>query len=234
MTAPIDIELQSIRVLAPRAKAFRFRLLDGKTFPFKAGQYVQVFPAGAPARNYFSIASPPSDAGGFELCVTSAEGALAAEFVHGLKVGQRLQALGPFGAFTLPDGPPPRDAAFLAAGSGVAPLRSMALDLIARGTERQLYLLLGARTEEDLLYGKDWAELAAKRPNFHYRATLSRPGPDWSGLKGYVQDRVTDAVPAPKEKDFYVCGPKAMVVGARETLAKLGVPEGQIHFERYG
>lgn len=231
-----DARLEKAVELAPRTRGLRFRVLGGKTLDFKAGQHLKLFASAGANPMYFSIASPPRLNDAFELCVTRvAGGAKASEFMHLLPEGGELKAEGPLGKFTLPDGEPPRDAVFVAAGSGIAPLRSMILDLVDRGTLRELRLLFGVRTENDILYREEWKTLEEACPNFKARFILSRPEGVWTGNKGYVQDQLKsgDFVAQPREADYYICGLAKMIEGVKAGLMALGVDEARVHYERY-
>jgi len=201
--------------------------------PFHAGQFVQIFvPAGdKPRRTSYSIASSPFHDTYFELCVTHVLGGVSSTFLHGLKVGDKVQAMGPLGKFTLPLDLP-RDIVFVATGSGVAPFRSMIYDLYHRKVNRDLHLVFGNRFEEDIIYRNDWETLAKSNPHFRPLHTLSRPADGWTGEAGYVQDKVAQ-IPDPLDKDYYICGLVKMVDAVSERLLSIGVPKEQIHFERY-
>ena len=54
----------------------------------------------------------------------------------------------------------------------------------------QLWLIFGNRTEKDIYYHDEFLRLAKEHANFHYLPTLSRGGPEWQGLRGYVQEHV--------------------------------------------
>jgi ferredoxin-NADP reductase len=220
--------------LTPRNKGIHFHLQDGKTLTHKPGQFVQIFvplPDGKIKRTSYSIASPPRQKDRFELCVTLVDGGKSSTFLHSLKPGDKVDAMGPLGVFTMPE-PLPRDVVFVATGSGIAPFRSMINDLFDHNTNRTLYLIFGNRYDNDIIYQKEWEDLAAKHPNFKLLFTLSRPQ-KWTGKKGYVQDCIEGFVPDPKSKDFYICGLNNMITDVQNRALSLGVPKEQIHFERY-
>ena len=114
----------------------------------------------------------------------------------------------------------------------------------------------GTRHETDVYYQDEFEALARRKPNFHYLPTLSRALPDWTGLRGYVQDHASKIVeeraarlgiplpqppvdPATPKADLnfdiycYICGLNFMVSAARERLAGYGWHRKQIVFERY-
>lgn len=223
-----------IETLTPRNKGFHFKLLDGKALEYLPGQFVQVYvplPYGKIKRTSYSIASPPRENQGFELCVTLVDGGKSSGFLHSLKVGDKVEIMGPLGKFTMPV-PVPRDTVFIATGSGVAPFRSMIGNLLDNKTNRNLYLINGNRYDDDIIYKTEWDDLASRYNNFKVLFTLSRPE-KWTGPKGYVQDKIGEFIPDPKEKDFYICGLNRMITDVQTQLNVLGVPNEQIHFERY-
>lgn len=230
-----ETTVESTVQLTPRNKAIRFRIEPGKSFHFKAGQFVQIFvpqEGDKPRRSSYSIASSPKRHDSFELCVTLVEGGVSSGFIHHLKVGDRVHAMGPLGKFTLPE-PLLKDPVFICTGSGVAPFRSMINDLFEKNTSRNVYLIFGNRYDPDIIYQTEWETLAKNHPNFKYTFTLSRPTPAWKGLKGYVQDQIEGAVKVPKDHDFFICGLSNMINAVQDKLLSLGVPKEQIHYERY-
>lgn len=230
-----DLVVAKTEILSPRVKNIRFQFPAEQEMIFHAGQFAQIFvPTNEekPRRSSYSIASAPNTHGYFELCVTHVEGGISSTYLHNLKVGDKVHAMGPLGKFMVNE-PISRDLVFVATGSGIAPFRSMINDLISKRIPKNIYLIFGNRFEEDILYQKEWDALAKSNPNFHYQFNLSKPSPSWTGKKGYVQDMIADFVPKPSEKDFYICGLKKMIEGVTEKLQSLGVPTEQIHFERY-
>jgi ferredoxin-NADP reductase len=224
-----------IESLTPRNKGFHFKLPNGKTMPFKPGQFVQVFipiENDKVRRTSYSIASPPRQLDGFELCVTLVDGGKSSGFLHSLQPGTTVDVMGPLGKFTLPD-PITRDIVFIATGSGIAPFRSMIGNLMDRKTNRNLYLIFGNRFDGDIIYKDELEELSKTHPNFKVLFTLSKPTAAWKGKKGYVQEQVADFIPEPAKKDFYICGLSKMISDVEAKLISLGVPKEQIHFERY-
>jgi ferredoxin-NADP reductase len=228
-----EVTVEESKVLTPRNKDIRFRVPADKPFHFKSGQFVQIF---VPLpdkikRTSYSVASPPQNHNVFDLCVTHVEGGVSSTFLHNLKPGDKVQAMGPLGKFTLPE-PLLRDPVFIATGSGIAPFRSMINDLFANNTPHTVYLIFGNRYDDDIIYKDEWEKLAKEKPNFKPYLTLSRPE-KWTGPKGYVQEGIEKFVPKPAEKDFFICGLNKMIMDVQDKLLSLGVPKEQIHYERY-
>jgi ferredoxin-NADP reductase len=221
-------------LVTPRNMHLRFRLPEGKEMHFHAGQFVQVFvpQPDKPRRTSYSIASAPQNGTFFELCVTHVDGGKSSSYLHSLKKGDKVTVLGPLGKFTLRE-PLRSDSVFIATGSGIAPFRSMINDQLAKQTPKNLYLLFGNRFDDDIIYRKEWQDLAIKYKNFKYFFTLSRPTEKWIGAKGYVQEKIAEFIPNPKDKDFYICGLSKMINDVQDKLLSLGVSKDQIHYEKY-
>lgn len=161
-------------------------------FDYLPGQYVALRFQGTPRP--YSVASSPADEG-TELCIRRVPGgSLTGDLFDHLSVGDDVTVRGPCGEFVL-RGKSPRDAAFLATGTGVAPLKSMieyALETgwdVHGGRQRDLWLFLGTSWADDLPYRERFGELAAAHDNFHFVPTCTREAllSDWDGEDDYVQ-----------------------------------------------
>jgi NAD(P)H-flavin reductase len=95
-------------------------------------------------------------------------------------------------------------------------------------------LLVGARSQEDLLYRAELADLAARLPTFRFLPTLTRPDPSWTGLGGRVQDHLDTVIDDPGRVEVYLCGHGDMVKTVRETLERRGVDGDRVHDEHHG
>ena|SRR5437868_6836743 len=205
-------------------------------FGFVAGQWLSFRankPDGEEITRAYSIASPP-DHNRFALCLNRVQDGFMSNFLCDMKEGEELPCQGPFGNFILR--PPMRDTLFIATGTGIAPFRSMlhwALADPKRHQDRALWLLFGSRTEADIYYHEEFLRLAAKHPNFEYLPTLSRGGPEWRGLRGYVQEHVPKIVGDRTDMHGYICGLKKMITANRDLLRGLGWDRKSIIYEAY-
>ena len=155
-------------------------------------------------------------------------------FLCDMREGEQITCQGPFGDFILR--PPLRDTIFIATGTGIAPFRSILHWLLAdpsRHQGRSFFLLFGSRTEKDIYYHQEFLQLAAEHANFDYLPTLSRGGPEWKGLRGYVQEHVPGIVPGRAEMNAYICGLDKMIKANRELLKGLGWDRKSIRYEKY-
>lgn len=207
----------------------RFGFVPGQWLSFTTRQ-----PDGESLTRAYSIASPPSADNRFALCLNRVQDGFMSNYLCDMPHGSEISCEGPFGDFTLRA--PPLDTIFLATGTGIAPCRSMVHWLLqdaARHDGRQLWLVFGSRREQDIYYHDEFLHLAAAHASFHYLPTLSRGGPAWRGLRGYVQDHVGGILQGRTDVRAYVCGLKKMVVAARERLQALGCDRRSILTEKY-
>lgn len=218
--------------LSPEVRLLTLRMEGAPRLEFLAGQSVRVeqeldeklLPL------VYSIASPPGDDNCFELCVKPGKKGSPADHLCAAPVGSQVRISRPHGGFVLRQ--PAATTLFLAAGTGIAPIRSMIYWLVRRDDRRPICLMFGARNSESLFFHAEFLDLAKGHPNFRYVPVLSRPHEGWSGGCGYVQHHLNGISRGAARA--YLCGPPAMVESARRSLGELGWPENMIHYERNG
>ncbi|MFO0558359.1 MAG: FAD-dependent oxidoreductase [Polyangiales bacterium] len=235
------MSLRTARVARTRALTHNVRELTldpGEGFSFVAGQWVSLR---IPVENQefvtrsYSIASPPRADGQFEIAVTRVEGGPGSTALHTLADGASLEISHAQGFFTLD--PVLRPALMIATGTGLAPLRSMLLSALSdRECDERFTLLLGVRSDRDLLYRDELEALERAHPaRFRFVPTLSRADESWSGRRGYVQTHCRELVnELGGDVDAYVCGLQRMVKEVRAVLkGELGFSRERIHSERF-
>ena len=224
--------------LSEFTKHLEFEVNGVPRFGFVAGQWLSIkalTPEGEEITRAYSIASPPAENRQFAFCLNRVQDGYVSNYLCDLNEGAEITFQGPFGGFILR--PPMRDTVFIATGTGIAPFRSMLHWLLAdqeRHLERQLWLLFGVRCEQDIYYREEFEGLAAQHPNFHFLPTLSRGGPEWKGLRGYVQEHVPGIVGVRSDMHAYICGLDKMVSVNRELLKSRGWDRKSILWEKYG
>ncbi len=155
-----------------------------------------------------------------------------ARFFATSPVGTKVEVFGHFDDYQYHPGTG-RSKVFIAAGTGVAPFVSMVPAAAAEGVP--VLLVLGVRTEPDVLYRQYFEKIAATSKNFKHVFTLSQPAPSWHGARGYVTSHLnSDTVPLLSASDVYVCGIPEMVSGTVSEVQSLGTPASQIFAEKYG
>jgi CDP-4-dehydro-6-deoxyglucose reductase len=180
----------------------------------------------------YSIASPP-DGNRVELCLNRVQDGLFSPYLFELAPGDEVEFKGPYGAFVWRQ--PITDSVLVAAGTGIAPIRSMLLSLHRKPEPPPvgLLLLFGVRHEHGLLYREEFESLAGSNPNFRFWPTLSRPHEGWQGRSGWVQTHLAEALGDRRDLNVYVCGLREMVDSVRAMLKEMGVDRKRIIFEKY-
>jgi len=214
------------------SRVHRLRFAARTPFTWAAGQHLVVVQYRGQALFLpYSIASAndPQKPGEFELAVAVHAGADAMDT---LPIGAELEVEGPAGAFTWQAAPSPA-ALFVGAGTGIAPLRALIEEELARGSQTRLLLLAGHRAPEDVLFAEDFARLASTCSRFHFIPTLTGADSAWVGRRGRVQAQLLEAVSSLSPLDAYVCGRLEMVSEVVQLLVAHGVPDERIRSEGF-
>jgi benzoyl-CoA 2,3-dioxygenase component A len=240
-------------------------------FPVLEGQSIGIIPPGADANGkphfarQYSIASPRNgERPGYNNVSLTVKRVtedhqgkpvrgVASNYVCDLKVGDKVQVVGPFGASFLMPNHPKSHIVMICTGTGSAPMRAMTewrrrLRKSGKFEGGKLLLFFGARTQQELPYfgplqtlPKDFIDI-----NFAFSRTPGQP-------KRYVQDvmreRTADLAALLKDgqSHFYVCGLKSMeegvVLALRDVTVEAGLDwdsvgeglkrEGRLHLETY-
>ncbi len=221
----------------PGVKRFFIRYPDEVALRFKPGQFIMLdLPINSKITNRsYSIASAPGTDNMLELLIVLNPQGLGTPYLFDhIKGGSAIKATLPIGKFSLPE-TIDRDIMFICTGTGVAPFRSMIFDIINnKKPYTKLSLVMGVRHESDLMYRKEFEELAKQVSGFEYIPVLSRATPDtWSGRIGYVHQIYRERYNEPTNTLFYLCGWTAMLKEARESLQQIVLDRKQIKFESY-
>ncbi|MCH8519553.1 MAG: FAD-dependent oxidoreductase [Nanoarchaeota archaeon] len=212
-------------------------------FLYEAGQFlnfvVEKENQERPLRRAYSITSTPSSSEikFFELCVKIEEYGEFTPILQQSELGTQFNIMGPLGLFKLKnvDDSSNITQVFIAAGTGIAPMRSFIKDLLLnKNYLGKIVLLFGVRTYQDILYDEEFKELSKKYPNFNYVITLSRADDSWAGLRGYVQDHIDDLEINFVDSTFYICGRTKMVDSVHEVLDSLNVVKERRSHEKFG
>jgi benzoyl-CoA 2,3-epoxidase subunit A len=178
---------------------------------------------------------------------------VASNYMCDLKVGDKVQVIGPFGASFLMPNHPKSNIVMICTGTGSAPMRAMTewrrrLRQSGKFEGGKLMLFFGARTKEELPYFGPLQNLPKDFIDIHFTFSRTQGQP-----KRYVQDamreRAADLAALMQDPNtcFYVCGLKAMeegvVLALRDIAQQAGLnwdsigaslkKEGRLHLETY-
>jgi len=144
--------------------------------------------------------------------------------LHAAEEGGTLGVRGPFGRPWPTSRYVGMDLVLVAGGIGLAPLRGVVHDVLARrGDFRRVFLLYGARHPSELLYASELEEWAA-RSDLELRVTVDRTtGTEWRGAVGIVPRLLARTPFDPRSCGVFLCGPEVMIEPTvREVLTRGG------------
>lgn len=229
----VQASFTDIRELSPWNKHFRCSYAGRETVEFAAGQFmmVRLQKEGKLVKRAYSICSVPNHRDYVEFVITRVEGGFVSNWFHERKVGDPIELEGPYGHFVIQE-PMGEEIVFACTGSGVAPFRSMIPVILSRNPQKPIWLLLGVRYEDQILYQNEFEALAKQFPNFHFVPTISRPK-NWKGEVGYVQEKLKKYVTQPDGKQLYICGLPNMVDDVKKAAEEIGFPKEKVYYEKY-
>lgn len=226
--------IESKELLTKNIYLVNFRLQNPATLLFLPGQTISLH-VGERINRSMSIASAPGDTTHILMVHDVTPMGPGSKWTLAHNVGDTATFMAPLGIFLLD--PSPRKKVFIATGTGIAPFRSMLLDIFSNSELRtqhsELVLYWGLRHEEDVYWKKEFEDLTRKHPNFNFKLTLSKAGDAWKGLRGRVTEHVIKEEQQLMESEYYLCGNKEMVKEMEEKLMGAGVPKAQVYKEMY-
>ncbi|MEU5307578.1 ferredoxin reductase family protein [Streptomyces sp. NPDC021562] len=168
--------------------------------------------------NPFSLSAAPD---GRTLRLTAKAAGDGSAALRHLKVGTRVFAEGPYGAFTALHRQK-SESLLIAGGVGVTPIRALLEDL-----EGHAVVIYRVGTDRDAVLYDELRDLAvAKGAELHL--VTGPPVPD-----RLAAGELARLVPDIADRDVFLCGPPPMMNAVLRSLGDLGVPKPQIHFERF-
>jgi propane monooxygenase reductase component len=211
-------------------------LIEPAELRYFPGQYVDITVAEHSITRSFSMANTPTGGvGTLEFVIKVYPDGKFSSLLSGgdLKVGDRVDVVGPYGAFTLREGGDAR-IVLVGGGAGMAPVLSLLRALTERGSTRDIVFYYGARKKRDLCFEDELRALETTLPSFRYVPALSEPdGEDWDGETGFVTDVLKRQEESLTGAHAYVCGPPPMVEAAMPVLGALGVEERRIYYDKF-
>ncbi|HEX6493276.1 MAG TPA: FAD-binding oxidoreductase, partial [Candidatus Dormibacteraeota bacterium] len=239
-----ELRVAAVEPLTDDSVAITFDVPDAlrDAYEFTQGQHVSVRcrVAGDELRRNYSICTA-AGSGVLRIAVKRLEGGAFSSYAHsGLRAGDALEVMTPTGRFhTALDPALSRHHAFIAAGSGITPVLSLLSTTLAVEPRSRVTLLYGNRTTASIMFLEELSDLKNRHPaRFHLVHVLSRERQESELLSGRLDperlSRVLDALVDPAGVDeWLVCGPKAMIDGARTTLGARGVDPAHVHSELF-
>lgn len=217
----------------------RLEIVSGGPFTFSPGQYAQLeFPVVPGLLRDYSMANRPEEKL-LEFHIRVMPGGSVSQRIAGaLKAGDMVRVKGPLGTSYLRAehaGP----MLCIAGGSGLAPIKSIAESALAARFDRPVHLYFGVRSERDVYFEKELAQMQQHFPGFRAHIVLSDPAaaPAANTMLPRRFGLVTNAVAADfaRMEGFkaYFAGPPPMVDAASEIARSHGIRLRDIHADAF-
>ncbi len=213
-------------------KTFSLYLGENK-FEFLPGQFVMITAdiKGKPVTRAFSISSSPLKKE-IDITIKAEPNGNFSKFANeNLKTGDKLKVKGPYGYFTFID-KVHDDLLFVAAGSGIAPFRSMLQYIFEKQLQNRVTLLFSNKTEADIIFKQELEKYAENFPQFRFMPIVTRDD-GWKGISTRIDSNILQSY-VHANTSCYLCGPPMMVEDIKQKLVQLGVDNGRIKTEKYG
>jgi len=230
----VQTVVSEIAPLTHDIKRLVLQLVEPKELRFRAGQYVDIGIPGSEEHRSYSMANTPATNEHLEFILKVFPGGRFSSLLDESFVGTALEVTGPYGSCVLRENSA-RDVVLIGGGAGMAPLWSLLNDIAERGLKRRVTFYYGARARRDLFYLDKLAELQARLPEFRFIPALSEPFPqeNWEGETGLITEVVAQTLSAGSEVEVYLCGPAPMIDAALPVLARKGIREERILFDKF-
>jgi stearoyl-CoA 9-desaturase NADPH oxidoreductase len=129
------------------------------------------------------------------------------------------------GTFVLPD-PLPRQLLFVSAGSGITPIMSMLRAIARAGKLQDVVHVHCARTEAEVIFGRELRELAAEHPGYRLHERLT-------GEQGrLIPEQLDELCPDWRARQTFLCGPAGLLEALSERWQRDGDPQ-KLHVEHF-
>lgn len=133
-------------------------------------------------------------------------------------------AEGPYGAVTA-ERRTRRNVLLVAGGVGITPMRAL-FETMPLAPGQDLLLLYRARSSDEVIFGHELDAIAQRRGVRVHYLLGDRIGPFTPQLFRHFAPDLTD-------RDVYLCGSPRLAAGVRKALRDAGLPDAQLHEERF-
>ena len=237
MIKTYNVAVKEIMIDTPDVKTVRFSL-EGTGFTFKAGQFVMINVnlmkdnLLRKERRAYSISSSPDNKDYFDITVRKENGGKVSTFLHNLKKGDIIEIDGPYGHFTLDDDT--KKVVYIGAGTGIAPLMSMARFACKNRLPIEQILIYTVRKAKDIIFKDEILEMHRRFNNIKTLITVTRPEDDdeWKGRTGRIDaDLIMSLVKNLNDYLYYICGSPELVKGIKQILLNMMIDPFRVRQE---
>ncbi|MFD0911817.1 2Fe-2S iron-sulfur cluster-binding protein [Ruegeria arenilitoris] len=239
-----DMEVIDIHKTIRDAVVVTLKPVNGaaEEFDFVQGQYLTFRREfdGEELRRSYSICAGKDD-GVLQVGIKRVEGGAFSTWANTeLKVGDRLQAMPPMGAFHTPLDPSAhRQYLGFAGGSGITPVLSILKTTLAREPNARFTLVYANKGVNTIMFREELEDLKNQymgRLNvIHILETDAQEIDLFTGLvtKEKCAELFQHWIDVENTDTAFICGPEPMMLGIAEALREHGLDDSQIKFELF-
>lgn len=148
--------------------------------------------------------------------------------LHSTQPGGLVGVRGPFGTGWDAGSAIGHDLVIVAGGVGLAPLRPLVLEVLARRPDfRVVTVIVGARSQREFLFRDELVSWAA-RGDLRVELTVDQPSADWAGPIGFVTEPLARLDLEPANTTAFLCGPEPMMRFCANLLLRDGLPAERV------
>lgn len=206
----------------------------GPVLRYQPGQYIglRLVVDGKEQRRNYSLSSI-ADGQSLRISIKREVGGVASNYLHDqVPEGGVLEVFPPAGPFTLQASDKPL--VLISGGVGITPTLTMLQAALPSG--RPVHFIHCARSRAVHAFRDTVDTLAAQHPQlqrfYSYDQATEADGADAVGY--LTTEQLAQWLPENRDVDAYFLGPKPFMALVKRSLAALGVPESQTHYEFFG
>lgn len=207
-----------------------------KPFACRAGQYINIWQSNDVIRSY-SIASASSSETIVLHIKVLKDGIFSQWADQQLMPGDELTIQGPLGECIYTEDAKSQTLLLAGIGTGLAPLFGIIQDALMAGHERDIHLVLGAKTPSGFYYRQTLSNLANKHDNLHlhYVAQTGEQDDIQEGdiQEGDIYQYLKAQFPSTKDHRIYLCGAESFVRKAKKQCFLAGAAMKEIHADAF-
>src|SRR4051812_23375540 len=216
--------------LSPTTVGLTIEIDDRDALAFLPGQYVNIAVPGTEESRSYSFSSAPQEEVLTFLVKLTPGGVMSTYLEERAEVGEEITFTGPHGSFFLRESDAPL--LLLAGGTGLAPILSVLRTLEGNRSDRQMHLVYGVTTDDDLVEMATIEQLAGAIPGLTWDYCVADPATK-APNQGYVTGLYGPEHLHDGDAAVYLCGPPPMVEAVRTHVAGLGVAPSGFYYEKF-
>ena len=234
---PLNLTLVRIEPQTHDAKTLRFLLPPHQQITPRPGQFLTFdwMIDGKVVKRSYTICSSPTQRNFVEITPKRVENGYVSKFLNDhAAVGLAVKARGPYGKFHFDDSKHER-IVLIAGGSGITPMVAMLRYIDDLCLKVKVTLIYCVRTERDVIFENEIAEIQKRVGGFRCAVVLSQPATEWKSWKGRLRREILEReVEKPQESTFFLCGPPTFMELGRSLLKEMGVEPSRVLQESFG